>query len=470
MTKCKRVFSIIITISLILLIGCNNSTGKDDQRAEIQLWWYDEGDGNNIDDNKIQAINSTRALVEKVKSYCTTAEVPLKLNVYKNSEISYENYVLKRNVNLSKKNVIIMDNASNLYELNQGHCDYNKIDNYKNLYPSLKNLSFIPLDMNTNIFTVNSELLKEYNINLEKNVISYNEYIDCIIKIKEAGGKLQGNNAAYLNLISDLKKEKVMATSSKIDEHNINKDKYKKVIDKYVNSNREFLQGKNPWSELMDKETKLPLLEYTAMFRDVEAIVSNSDENKGIKCLNIYKNTQSGAEYCKNFNFGKYKVVVQNTGMDCCFFIGKNVTNKNVYDIGNLLMSKNTVFNPKKNFNLYKSENKFTTMKYSDVFEYLGFGENGTCLFDNSSNKYNDDMIYDQNFKEQINIMYKEIYDGIFNDIKREYYDSFQMNMPVNQYIISNIYAISQKIVNNPSADVESEVNNMVNELKLKYK
>lgn len=198
------------------------------------------------------------------------------------------------------------------------------------------------------------------------------------------------------------------------------------------------------------------------------------DKSKNKKYVEIYTYINNGSQctkkYCEDFNFNKYKVVLKPTGMDYCFFIGKNVTNNKVYDIGNLLMEQNTVFNLNNNFNIYEAENKFPTMKYDDIYKYLGFGQNGDCLFDNSSKEDNDGMIYNESLKSQLNILYKEIYSGLFNDIKKQYYDSFQFNMPVNNYIISSIYNISKKVIDNPETDLDSEINNMVTELKLKYK
>ncbi|SHJ86122.1 hypothetical protein SAMN02745248_01136 [Hathewaya proteolytica DSM 3090] len=226
MYKFKKIIAIFSILNSVFIMGCGV---KNDQKAEIQLWWYEHGVENMIDHNEKEVIYNTRAIIDRVKSYCDSNKIPLKMNVYTSSQISYENYILKRNVNLSKDNVIIMDKSSSLYELNENHCDYNKISNYKNLYTTLEKLSFIPLDMNIEMFAIDTELLGKYSAKLDKNVISYNEYLDVVNKMRT-----NGYVGGFLNTKLNLKKENLFSSSPKIRDENINIKKYKRVINECI--------------------------------------------------------------------------------------------------------------------------------------------------------------------------------------------------------------------------------------------
>lgn len=89
----RKILCIIISNLLIVLIlsGCINTN----QDSVVNVWMFEK-----------EYDSQTPKDAERIKKYCEENNIPLKLHYYKENEISYEDYIFKRNINLTSGNTI----------------------------------------------------------------------------------------------------------------------------------------------------------------------------------------------------------------------------------------------------------------------------------------------------------------------------------------------------------------------------
>lgn len=189
----KKILAIILLAMIILLSSCSTNNNND----TIQLWWYNHVSGEGYS----TYIEDIENIVVKLKNYCNSNNIPFEVVNYTNKMITYEDYILKRNVAMAKGNVIILDYIGNMHDLTNINVDYSKLENYDKLLNAYKDRFCIPLGVASFAIDINNEAIEHYGISTKRNVISYYDYLEIQHQMMQKGAKFKLNLYAYYNII-----------------------------------------------------------------------------------------------------------------------------------------------------------------------------------------------------------------------------------------------------------------------------
>jgi len=179
---------------LLVLTACSSNVNQEVEDDIVKIWWYQE-EGDTLYNYIMEDA------IDKIISCAKLKNIKIDIKKYSYTELSYGDYILKRNVAVSHGDVnIIFDTSGNLYNLKDKAGSYDKIKNYENLFDNLKNQYCIPLCVDMSVDFVNNDVLKRYNIQ-PKNVITLDEYYEIKQKMKELGAEFKLNTVEFEQLI-----------------------------------------------------------------------------------------------------------------------------------------------------------------------------------------------------------------------------------------------------------------------------
>lgn len=185
------IVSIVIVIMLCLYVVFKyrdtivNSVTKGDDT--IQLWYYYFGIEKGIND----------VLINGIKNYCEINEIPLEVHNYDSDTITYEDYILKRNIAAVTGNFISIDSLIRMNNLpKDSAADYTKLENYSKLFDVHKGRECISLGMHYTGLFINKKAIDYYGIDTSQTpVITYTDYLKIKQEMKEKGAKFKLNLA-----------------------------------------------------------------------------------------------------------------------------------------------------------------------------------------------------------------------------------------------------------------------------------
>ena len=330
----KRVIAIILIIMFVFLCtSCNKKT--NDENATIQLWCYN-------DKNNFIYSNALASILSNAKYFCEKNNIPLEIVSYDNNTISYDDYILKRNIAAASGNMIIIDDIRYLQGLEKEHADYSKLENYENLFSVYKNKFCIPLGIPYDGLRINNEAIKYYGIHTDEAIMTYNEYLEIKQQMKSNGARFKMNEGELSDTIHHflIKNGLIM-----IEENNINIDKIK------------FKESlKDAITDICDD-----LILYNNAYLDVDEIKFQDisfdgehtiyDENSKLTLLDGNSTT---TEYITRFSvlegyesIEDIKIVIhpRYIGRFPSFYMYKKITNDKIYDLANSIVNDTTYIN-----------------------------------------------------------------------------------------------------------------------------
>ncbi len=321
----KKVCLFTSVILITILASCSKQTSEE--KDIVKIWWYkDELD--TIHNNIIELA------IDRIKSQAFLEDIEIDIKQFSQSDLSYNDYVLKRNLAIEHDDLdLAFDTSVSLYSLRGKEGDYDRIKNYENIFDNFKNQYCIPLCTDLRVNFINNDVLIKYNIQPE-NVITIDEYYEIKQRMKAAGAKFK-LNAGELN----------------------------ELVDYYYRKN-DLKILRDQKGLYIDKTAVL-----TAVGELIEDIKSNYDYDYIIKDINDFDykiiEEKSGDEFLSlqypysavNYNdfsrsrppIGDYTIVVWDNSCALfyeysnyvmpCLFIPKNSKSNNVYTIANTLFS-----------------------------------------------------------------------------------------------------------------------------------
>lgn len=193
MKKLIAIFTFIF-ITFISLSSCNKKDNNytDVNKDKIQLWYYYE-------ENSSAQIPILK-IVNKAEEFCDKNNIPLEIFKYSSDVLSHKDYVLKRNLSASFGNMIIIEDINSIRDLSKHHADYTKIISYNNLLDSYKNRFCIPFGTICFAMYIENEAMKYYEINPDKRLITYTDYLEIKQNMKEKGANFELNQIEYQQL------------------------------------------------------------------------------------------------------------------------------------------------------------------------------------------------------------------------------------------------------------------------------
>ncbi len=366
----KKIISIILMITMILaLTSCNK---KSNDNSEIQLWYYDYGPSFGYSE-------SIGDLVAEIKSFCEKNNIPLNVVKYNEKELTYEDYVLKRNIVAANGNIIIIEDGNDMWDLSKQHADYTKLENYDNIFEEYKDKFCIPIGI-TNIYTVISRnILDYYGIKLDKSLITYDEYLKIKQKMKEKGAKFNINLLEYIERLDYFKnKYDLMCVNDKNEIFN-NINKFKITLKSTIVEICDDLVNYNDSSNILnyDLAKRDDNIYNNLMKRKTSNIY---DENSN---MDIYQDSQYIALTANYYFEENYDLIANNIlvvgspGLmkSPCFYMHKKITNEKIWQLANFIVSEQSYktisrtahcFSP-----VFKSEITKEVLELDKNFKYI---------------------------------------------------------------------------------------------------
>lgn len=385
----KRLLNINSIIAMLLMLFMIlSSCAKDDDRKDndvinnnikkdsdfinendtdkIQLWYYTYTRDSFYFDSFY--MDSILKIVDSAKKFCDKNNIILEIYEYDEKRLSFEDYIVKRNLAAASGNMIIIENINYMHELSKQHDDYSKIDNYKNLLSGYKDRFCIPLGVLFSAGYIDNAVMQYYGINHEKKIITFNEYLEVKQRMKENGARFELNYGEFTCLI----------------------DYYQNINGlTFINDQSEILAD-NELFKKMIKKTIVDICNDFLLYYDEDLDSINTSEYK----RHIYDKNSGLTLYEKSnninfiFNPDSYKMVedisnktfyiepfIQNSSVN--FYMYKKVTNNKIYDLANHIVSEETYLNINKD-PIYKDYMVYYTPIFNvdKAKESLGVNDN----------------------------------------------------------------------------------------------
>ncbi len=343
----KRLIAIIlitmIAVSFMTLSSCvkgdnkgketNNSTNTNTDK--IQIWYYNSEDS-------FSSIFASQ-IASGSEQYCRINNIPLEVVVCDGNTISYEDYVLKRNLALASGNIIVIEAARDMQDIAKQHADYTKIENYNNLLSIYKDRFCIPLGI---IYfaadNINNKAMDYYGISTYANpVITYCDYLEIKQEMKEKGARFTINSKEFLQLI-----EYYLYTNGLL----------------YINYDNEILQNESKMKDILRKSI-LDLCNDIILYNNGKLEIESESQESLKKSSHIYDENSNlilwNDGYVRNGFFdidgletisNRDELDVNNTtfminpdfGSGPSFYMYKKITNDKIYDLANYIVSEST--------------------------------------------------------------------------------------------------------------------------------
>ncbi len=428
--------TVIILLFVILKFNYNNYVAMNNS-DEIQLWFYDTVNAGN---------GYSKEIVRRVKEYCESNNIPLKVYEYSIDTMTYQDYLLKRNISAVTGNMITIDDARNLIEISKHHADYTKLENYDKLLNINKNRYCIPLAINYSLRTIDNEILDYYDIKTDKKILTYNEYLEIKQKIKEKGAKLKLNFLEYSELFDYyLTKNKLIfidEESVNVKDSNIFKEILKKSIIEICDDIKSYYDGK------LDEKSLDIYYENNGDLYDENSKLLFSDSTSGSNCITNPIIVNSYHTFGIKDILNKTLFISNFSHHSPSLYIHKKITNKKIYDIANYILSESCYSFLYEGYSIYMPT--FDTPYVRSIFhvnekwEYMGNPDEVSTV-----KKEDIKNILDEVFKTFIIDQLNEVYDYYYLNTKNTISDSNGVNSAnnlINNFIEEIIFDIARNL------------------------
>ncbi|QSX05876.1 hypothetical protein JYG23_14625 [Sedimentibacter sp. zth1] len=410
MKSLRKSICIMILLSMMLSMFCscnrsnltdsgvNNNQNTDYSNDVINIWMYQDKSPN------------TKRLIPAIEKYCKEKNINYQMHCYSLEEMTYEDYILKRNINLDKANTIVFGGKEEMKNLNINHADYSNVSAFSNIADSCKCLTYIPISYHNKMTLINKNLLNLYEVECNKEIICKKEYYELIQQLIDKGAKFD-NDFLMCELKARLLMEKYELilsdndTQSSIDNTYI--ENLKKAVQEFVNINKDRIEFKD------GKVSKVIIDEYTNLKLTVGFNPLSYDNHR----YYVDENNEILIKSLKDtiiFFEPKY--------IDYAIYIGENVTNNGTFDLVNYMMSADTI---RKNYGSH------TFMLKNDCKENL------LCMSTTDTELEDEKEYYIENAQEFVridNILNDNIYNG---NINKEFINELMISSYLPNYFIN---------------------------------
>jgi hypothetical protein len=325
----KKIILLILCMSLVLASCLQereiaDGDSKLNPEDIIKIWYYN--DVNHLDEKVLIDM-----VMLEMGNYAKKNNVEIKLTEYRSDEMSYENYILKRNVAVSSGDAdIVIDTAGGLYSIRNQHGDYSKLDTYNNIIENFKGQYCIPLLLYNMASFVDKTPFQKYGVQVD-DVMTYQEYYEAKQKMKENGAKFCLNKYE----MKELEEYYIAKNDVKIIENNgeyeINKEAVKKTVSDICGDLNRY------YSEI--DEAELESVTDTEIRDEVGGYLIRDLKRSQFFQITEYDSVVDNIMYNKS-GLSDYFFLMREIGRNDytpSLFINKNTERKHVYNIAAVL-------------------------------------------------------------------------------------------------------------------------------------
>ena len=321
----KKLCVITLIMFLLTLTACSSNVVREVEDDAVKIWWYEEEPAQDGDTfyNHIM-----KMAIEKLKFDADLNDIKMEINKFSYKDLSYEDYVLKRNAAITYGDVnIIFDKVDNLYQLRDKAGSYEKIEKYEKIFDNLKNQYCIPIFTDMRVNFVNNDVLKKYNIEI-KNVITLNEYYEIKQNMKRSGAEFKPNNEEIRELIDYYAVKNNAEVITKDGKLDINKEAVKNTILEVVDDLNNYYDYS--LNDIETDDTEYKIYEQTSGYE-----FSGLMYNYSALSYEEYDNNRPPIEkstiVVMDDDYFKFNIP--------CIFIPENNKNVDAYKLANVLIS-----------------------------------------------------------------------------------------------------------------------------------
>lgn len=437
--KIILIFLVVMTLTMTLT-SCSK---KSDNTAEIQLWYYNYSD--NLGKQYYDRIMNP--LIIKIKLFCEQNNIPLKVYISDDKIVSYEEYLLKRNLAAATGNLIVIEDVKYLWDLANQHADYTKLKSYNKLLDEYKNRFCIPIGVEHFTRYINRDILDYYNMKVEESFITYDKYLEIKQEMKEKGAKFYMNKYEYKEMLEYYKIKYDLMYVNDTSEILRNTDMLKAALKSCIIDAYEDIIKYND-SGIID----LKLLEkksFPAFYDENSEINTYYQPNPQsilYRSLTYYKGIAD------NFNVISDRISVilpftETSRYSPCFYMYKKITNQKIYEVADYIINENmygSIFGNDHTYSpVFTGEKIRDTLELDENLRYIGeyrqLAEQGSERYEEISN-YIDEMYASLNNKETRNIMANYYFSNInyYNKIT-EFLENTVAKLSENKFDYQNV-------------------------------
>lgn len=423
-----KIIFIIIILSLTL-VSCKNSFNNEPDIVKISIY------KNNYSDYALM-----NNVIDEITKYAKEKNIKIDIKEYSLEELSYDDYVMKRNVDIfTGESDISFGTINDLYPLKKMSGDYTRIKTYGNLMDNYKGSYCIPLAFIGHANFLNKEIFDKYNINTD-NVITKFEYYECKQNMKAAGARFRLNEVEYMELV-DYYSLKYNFLTEKDGKYYLKKDNLKSALkgicqdlkENYSSFNLKNLKLKNI-DEISDYQIIDEKTDNELFNRSKEPISISNFNNLHNKLINYSKIYTNSKILISGVNDLKY--------MPCLFI--NNKSSDKAYELATVLFENEFAIK-------IINEGIYTpVIDTSEVRELLGVDEKWEYIYKNDVDKNKFEV-------ELINEYYKMI--------KTADSSTYFENNNFNNYFQKFLYFETIKIFENP--DYIKEIDKVIDEFDI---
>ena len=428
----------IISLSLYFVFKHSNTiinnvtTGE----AKIQLWYYYWG--------REKGVNGE--IIDGIKNFCEANEIPLEIHEYGSDIITYDEYVLKRNIAAATGNFISIDMLSRLNNMPKNSAaDYTKLESYSKLFDVHKGKSCIPLGMCYVGLAINKKAIDYYGIDtFETPVITYTDYLKIKQKMKEKGAKFKLDYTECREIVDYCLNKNGLLFIDENSEYVKNSDEFKARLKKSV----------------IDICNDIILYNDSKLYNyDPEEFNNNLphvyDENSNLDLIGEIESSQFlisplAVERISNISDKTLVIFPYVINYTPAFFMHKKITNDKIYDIANYIVNESRYLELIGNGNasdmiyapIFDTEEIRKRLQVDDNWEYTGrigrtinSGGNIKRIINASYNIFIKD-------KEKADEVTKYSY----NPIQNTTYDVYVISVKVVEFAEAIIFEIAKEL------------------------
>jgi len=350
----KKYIIAILVLEMLLFTSCNKLENNKPNNNIVKIWLYE-------DENNTIYMDTMNLVIDELNKSADENNIVLEIKKYSSNELSYDNYILKRNAAIASSDVdILFDNAYNLHSVKEYSADYSKLNTYTNIFENLRQYYCIPIILNITADIINKDVLDYYNIKTDK-VIMVEEYFEIKQKMKEAGAKFKFNEVELNELIQyyiNKNSLEILEVDGKL---TVNEDNIKNTINQIY---QDVIKNYNITDDFEMSELNRTVFE-------------KGTERDFYKML-LYRpsaNVNDFAGASNYFTITNYSVVlnqndvIKNTTVPC-LLINNSTSNENTYKIASILFDND--FQKK----ICDSDIGETVIDTEEIRKYIGFDEN----------------------------------------------------------------------------------------------
>jgi len=310
---------------LLGLTACSSNVNQEVEDDTIKIWWYEEDGG--VDGNTNYNFVMNKA-IEKLKFDAELNDMKIDINKYSYKDLSYEDYVLKRNAAVSYGDVnVIFDTVDNLYQLRDKAGSYEKIESYKKIFDNFKNQYCIPIFPDMRVNFVNTDVLEKYNIQ-PQNVITLSEYYEIKQSMKKEGAKFKLNDKELWELIDYYIMKNNAEVSTKDGKFDIDKESVKNTILEVVDDLNNYYDYS--LNDIEADDTEYKIYEQTSGY-EFSGLMYNFSALSYEEYDNNRPSIEKSTIVIMDNNYFKFTIP--------CVFIPENNKSEDSYKLANVLLN-----------------------------------------------------------------------------------------------------------------------------------